>query len=106
MLPERGGQCFKRFFLARRRGRPVRDTTESTSGKDSTMRSTSVLIRLEDSREMFRAAPLSAPLRCSINNVKLSYRLVGDMIDISREVFDDLERVNRERRERSELFDG
>lgn len=61
---------------------------------------------LEDSREMFRAAPLSAPLRCSINNVKLGYRLVGDMIDISREVFDDLERVNRERRERSELFDG
>ena len=61
---------------------------------------------LDDSREMFREAPLSAPLRCSINNVKLGYRLVGDMIDISRETFDDLERVNRERRERSELFDG
>ena len=61
---------------------------------------------LDDSREMFREAPLSAPLRCSINNVKLGYRLVGDMIDISREIFDDLERVNRERRERSELFDG
>ena len=61
---------------------------------------------LDDSRQMFREQPLSAPLRCSINNMKLGYRLVGDMIDISREVFDDLERVNRERRERSELLDG
>ena len=59
---------------------------------------------LDDSREMFRESPLSAPLRCSINNMKLGFRLVGDMVDISREVFDDLDRVNRERRERSALF--
>lgn len=59
---------------------------------------------LDDSREIFRESPLSAPLRCSINNMKLGYRLAGDMVDISREVFDDLERVNRERRERGELF--
>ena len=59
---------------------------------------------LDDSRDMFREAPLSAPLRCSINNMKLGYRLAGDMVDISREVFDDLNRVNRERRERGALF--
>ncbi|TDG16053.1 cation-binding protein [Seongchinamella unica] len=60
---------------------------------------------LDNSREMFREAPLSAPLRCSVNNMKLGFRLVGDMVDISRETFDDLQRINRERRERGELFE-
>lgn len=60
---------------------------------------------LDDSREIIRETPLRAPLRCSLNNIRLGYRLLGDMLDISREVYGDLERVNRERRERSELFD-
>ena len=60
---------------------------------------------LDDSREIFRESPVSAPLRCSINNMKLGYRLLEDMVDISRETVDDLTRVNRERKERVQLLD-
>ena len=60
---------------------------------------------LDDSREMFRESPVSAPLRCSVNNMKLGYRLLEDMLDISRETVDDLTRVNRERKERVQFFD-
>ncbi|RLQ23576.1 cation-binding protein [Seongchinamella sediminis] len=74
------------------------DTARETAGDH-------LRVALDDSREMFREAPLSAPLRCSLNNVKVGYRLLGDMLEISREVVDDLGRVNRERRERGALFD-
>lgn len=60
---------------------------------------------LDDSRELFSESPLTAPLRCSVNNMKLGYKLLGDVLEISREVFDDLEQVNAERRERIGLFD-
>ncbi len=60
---------------------------------------------LDDSRELFSESPLTAPLRCSVNNIKLGYKLLGDVLEISREVFDDLEQVNAERRERIGLFD-
>ena len=61
---------------------------------------------VDESRVMFKDSPASAPLRCTMNNIKLGYRLVGDMLDISREVFDDLDRVNRERKERVDLIQG
>ena len=55
--------------------------------------------------EMFREYPLSAPLRCAANNAKVTFRILGDVADISRETLDDLGRVNQERKDRVRLMD-
>lgn len=55
---------------------------------------------IDDSREKFRESPVRAPIQCTLNNVKLGYQFIEDMIDISREVLDDLQRVNGDRKER------
>ncbi len=55
---------------------------------------------LDDTKEKFRESPVSAPVQCTLNNVKLGYQLVEDMIDISREVIGDLQRVNGDRKAR------
>jgi hypothetical protein len=60
---------------------------------------------LEDSREIFRESPLTAPFRCAANNTKATFRLLGDVADISRDVLDDLSRVNQERKDRVRLLD-
>lgn len=60
---------------------------------------------LQDSLELFREAPLSAPLRCVANNTRVTFRLLGEVADISRETFDDLSRVNQERKDRVRLMD-
>jgi len=60
---------------------------------------------LEDSRDMFRDSPLSAPLRCAANNAKMTFRLLGDVREISRDTLDDLSRVNQERKDRVRLLD-
>lgn len=59
---------------------------------------------LADSLELFQDSPVKAPLRCSLNNLKLGYRLLGDVAQISREVLEDLEQVNEERKGRVEMF--
>ena len=59
---------------------------------------------LDDSREIFQESIVTAPLRCSLNNAKLGYRLLQDLAQISREVVDDLEQVNEERKGRIGLF--
>jgi hemerythrin-like domain-containing protein len=53
-----------------------------------------------DSLQYFREAPLSAPLRSVVNNTRISFRLLGEVADISRETLDDLARVNQERKDR------
>ena len=40
---------------------------------------------LQDSLELFREAPLSAPLRCVANNTRVALRLLGEVAEISRE---------------------
>jgi hypothetical protein len=60
---------------------------------------------LEDSRDMFRESPLTAPLRCTANNAKMTFRLLGDVAGISRDTLDDLSRVNQERKDRVRLLD-
>jgi hypothetical protein len=55
---------------------------------------------IDESREKFRESPVRAPIQCTLNNAKLGYQFVGDMIDISREVLDDLQQVNIDRKER------
>ncbi len=53
-----------------------------------------------DSLQYFREAPLSAPLRCVANNTRLTFRLLGEVAELSRETLDDLSRVNQERKDR------
>ncbi len=59
---------------------------------------------LDDSRDLFRESPLSAPLLCAANNTKLTFRLLGDVADIYRDTFEDLSRVNQERKDRIRLL--
>jgi hemerythrin-like domain-containing protein len=59
---------------------------------------------LDDSRDLFRESPLTAPLRCAVNNARLTARLLEHMADISRDTVDDLARVNQERRDRMRLL--
>jgi hemerythrin-like domain-containing protein len=59
---------------------------------------------LDDSRDLFRESPLSAPLRCAVNNARLTARLLENVADISRDTMDDLARVNQERKDRMRLL--
>lgn len=68
------------------------------SARDTT--GDSLRIAWRDSLQYFREAPLSAPLRCVANNTRISFRLLGEVADISRETLDDLSRVNQERKDR------
>jgi hemerythrin-like domain-containing protein len=60
---------------------------------------------LDEARDMFRESPLSAPFRCAANNARVTFRLLGDVADISRDTLDDLSRVNQERKDRVRLLD-
>lgn len=60
---------------------------------------------LDDSLEYFREAPLSAPLRCAANNTMITFKLLGEVAEISRETFNDLSRVNQARKDRIRLMD-
>lgn len=59
---------------------------------------------VDDSKSLIRESPVSAPLRLSLNNLKLGYRLLGEVVEISRETLSDLEQVNEERKQRLGLF--
>lgn len=59
---------------------------------------------VDDSRELFRESPISAPLRCAVNNARLTARLLENVADISRDTMEDLARVNQERRDRIRLL--
>jgi len=60
---------------------------------------------LQDSLKLFREAPLSAPLRVVANNARATFRLLGEVAEISRETLQDLSRVNQERMDRVRLMD-
>jgi hemerythrin-like domain-containing protein len=60
---------------------------------------------LDESLELFRASPLTAPFRCAANNAKVTFRLLGEVAEISRDTLDDLSRVNQERKDRVRLLD-
>jgi len=60
---------------------------------------------LQDSLQLFREAPLSAPLRVVANNARATFRLLGEVAAISRETLQDLSRVNQERLDRVRLMD-
>ena len=60
---------------------------------------------LQESLGFFREAPLSAPLRCVANNTRVTFRLLGEIVEISRETIDDLSRVNQARKDRIRLMD-
>lgn len=59
----------------------------------------------KDAVGYFREAPLSAPLRCAANNTRVTFRLLGEVAEISRETLNDLSRVNQARKDRIRLMD-
>lgn len=59
---------------------------------------------IEDSRDIASESLLSAPLRCTVNNTKLGLKLAEEIFGISRETLKDLARVNRFRRERTQML--
>lgn len=59
---------------------------------------------IDDSRDLFRESPIKAPLRCAVNNARLTARLLENVADISRDTMGDLARVNQERRDRLRLL--
>jgi hemerythrin-like domain-containing protein len=72
------------------------------SARDTT--SEHVRTALKESVELFRAAPLVAPLRCAANNTRVTFLLLAEMVEISRETVQDLSRVNQERKDRVRLM--
>mgnify|MGYP001826603734 CR=1 FL=1 len=74
---------------------------------ESARNSTSDHVRAawEDCQDMFRESPLTAPFQCAANNAKLTLKLLEDVAEISRDTFDDLSRVNQERKDRVRLLD-
>ena len=61
---------------------------------------------VDDAVDMVRDNPLSAPLRCAINNTRMTLDWLGDVADISRDAYDDLSRVNQARKDRVRLVAG
>ena len=59
----------------------------------------------DDSVDLFREAPLSAPFRAAANNTRQGLRWLEEVREISRDTLDDLSRVNRERQDRIRLLD-
>ncbi|MCP4212786.1 MAG: cation-binding protein [Halieaceae bacterium] len=59
---------------------------------------------LNDALGYFQKAPLSAPVRCAVNNTRLTFRLLGDIAEISLETLDDLSQVNQARKDRMRLL--
>lgn len=60
---------------------------------------------MDDSLELLRESPLSAPLRCTANNVRLGMQLLEEFGGISRDAMKDLSRVNQARKDRIRLLD-
>ena len=58
-----------------------------------------------DSMEFIKRSPLSAPWRVAANNARITFRILGEVADISRETLDDLSRVNQERKDHLRLLD-
>lgn len=74
---------------------------------DSARSSTQDHVRaaLDDARDFFEESPLTAPMRCALNNTKLTVRLLEDVAGISRDTVEDLSRVNRERLDRIRMLE-
>ena len=58
----------------------------------------------EECRDLFRESPLTAPLQCAASNTRISLKLLEDIANISRDTYEDLARVNQERKDRIRLL--
>jgi hemerythrin-like domain-containing protein len=61
---------------------------------------------VDEAVDLVRENPLSAPLRCAINNTRTTLDWLGEVANISRDVYDDLFRVNQARKDRVRLVAG
>lgn len=72
------------------------------SGKDIT--GEHVRTAVDESLSILREKPLTAPLRCAVNNTRLTFSWMGDLADVSRDTLADLVNVNQERKDRVRLL--
>lgn len=61
---------------------------------------------LKETVTYFRETPLTAPTRCAVNNLRVSFALVGDMLSITAEAASDLNDVRRDHKKRMALLTG
>lgn len=61
---------------------------------------------MDDTVEAVRENPLTAPLRSAVNNTRTAFNWFGDVVDISRDTFEDLSRVNQARKDRVRMVSG
>ena len=59
----------------------------------------------DEGLEMVRESFVTGPWLCAANNARLGLRLAQEVAEISREAIDDLARVNKQRKSRTELLD-
>lgn len=72
------------------------------SARDSTANHMRTAVR--ESWDLVKTAPIQAPIKCTLNNAKVTIDLVSDMAQISTETLVDLQRVNQARKERMKLL--
>lgn len=60
---------------------------------------------LSDSLKFFQETPITAPTRCAINNVKVSFELMGDLLSICGETASDLGKVRQSHFERLDFLE-
>lgn len=70
--------------------------------RDST--SSHLRTAVRESWDIARSAPIQAPIKCTLSNARMTIKLMGDMAQISTDTVNDLQRVNRARKERMQLL--
>ncbi len=73
------------------------------SGKDITGQH--MRTAFDESLSIIQRKPFTAPLRCAVNNTRLTLNWMGDLADVSRDTMEDLLKVNQERKDRVRLLD-
>jgi hemerythrin-like domain-containing protein len=59
-----------------------------------------------DNVDFMRENPFTGPWRCLFSNTKMTFKLLGEVADISRDTVEDLSRVNQARKDRVHMVTG
>jgi hemerythrin-like domain-containing protein len=59
-----------------------------------------------DNVDLMRENPLTGPWRCLFSNTRMTFKLLGEVADISRDTLEDLSRVNQARKDRVHMVTG
>ncbi|MEH6589210.1 MAG: hemerythrin domain-containing protein [Halioglobus sp.] len=61
---------------------------------------------VDDNVDFMRENLFTAPWRCLFSNTKMTFKLLGEVADISRDTLEDLSRVNQARKDRVHMVTG